>query len=172
MRKSIITALVLCFVGIASVSAQKFAFIDSEYILENIQEYKQNKTKMEAQAKTYQAEVQKLGQEIEKLYSNLQEKAKGMSEAQLAKEQEKIQKKEEAAMELGKKYFGPEGAMAKMKETLIDPFHDKIYEAAKVVAMKQDYAAIIDRATANSIIFAQPKYDISNEILSVMGYSK
>lgn len=172
MKKSIIATLVICVMSIVSVSAQKYAFIDTDYILNNIAEYKTNQEKIDERAKVYQDEVQAKGQEIEKLYKALQDKAKNLSESQLVKEQEAIQKKEQAAMELGRKYFGPEGAMEKLKEQLIDPIHDKIYEAAKVIAMQQDYAAIIDRATANSIIFAQPKYDISNEILSVMGYSK
>ena len=59
-----------------------------------------------------------------------------------------------------------------MKAKLLDPFHDKIYEACKVIAVRDDYAAIIDRASATSIIFALPQYDISNEVLAIMGYSK
>ncbi|WP_018109749.1 OmpH family outer membrane protein [Bacteroides propionicifaciens] len=172
MKKFIFTAFLFCLIGTLGANAQKFAFIDTELILSQIDEFKANEDKIEQQAKVYQAEVQKMGEEVEKLYKNLQENAKKLSEAQLEKQQAEIQKKEAAVMEQGRKYFGPEGAIAQMKEKLLNPFYDKIYEASKQVAIQYDYAAIIDRATASSVIFAQPKHDISNEILSVMGYSK
>jgi outer membrane protein len=69
-------------------------------------------------------------------------------------------------------YFGPEGEMAKKQNELITPIEDKIYEAVKQIALQRGYDAIIDRASANSVIFASPKIDISNEILTKLGYSK
>lgn len=172
MKKFAFTAILLCLIATVGANAQKFAFIDTEFILSQIDEFQTNQDKIEQQAKIYQAEVQKMGEEVENLYKNLQENSKKLSESQLEKQQIEIQKKEAAVMEQGRKYFGPEGAIADMKEKLLNPFYDKIYEASKQVAIKYDYAAIIDRATASSVIFAQPKHDISNEILSVMGYSK
>ena len=106
------------------------------------------------------------------MVEDFQAKASTMNDSQRKKMQETLMNKEQAVMELGAKYFGPEGAIEDMKAKLLDPFYDKIYEASKVIAVKEDYAAIIDRATATSIIFALPQYDISNEVLAIMGYSK
>ena len=172
MKKSILITLLLCVLSVVNVTAQKFAFIDTEYILNKIPEYKSNQDKIDKQAQNYQLEVKKITEEVQNMYQDFQEKSKSMKDNQKEKQQEIIMNKEKEAMELGRKYFGPEGAIADMKSKLLDPFFDKIYEAAKIIALKYDYAAIIDRATASSIIFAKPQYDISNEILATMGYSK
>ena len=74
--------------------------------------------------------------------------------------------------DLRKKYFGPEGEMAQKEEALMAPIQNRIYEAVKQIALQRGYDAIIDRASANSVIFASPKIDISNEILTKLGYSK
>lgn len=172
MKKSVLAILIISLFSSMNATAQKFAFIDTEYILSKIDEYQLNQHKIEEKAQSYQLEVKKVSEEVETMYKNFQEKAETMNDKQIQSMQEKIMKKEQEAMELGRKYFGPEGAIADMKSKLLTPFFDKIYEASKVIALKYDYAAIIDRATANSVIFAQPEYDISNEILATMGYSK
>ena len=69
------------------------------------------------------------------------------------------------------KYFGPEGELAQKQEELIGPIQDKIYEAVKQISQQKGYDAVIDRASASSIIFASPRIDISNEVLSKLGYS-
>ncbi|MGL5261988.1 MAG: OmpH family outer membrane protein [Bacteroides sp.] len=172
MKKSIFVTLLVGLIASTNVFAQKFAFIDTEYILSNISEYTSNQNKIDSKAKTYQDEIQKASEDFKKMIEDFQAKAKSMNESQRTKMQETILQKEQAVMELGNKYFGPDGAIEDMKAKLLDPFYDKIYEASKIIATKEDYAAIIDRATATSIIFALPQYDISNEVLAIMGYSK
>ena len=75
-------------------------------------------------------------------------------------------------MELRQKYFGNEGEMRKKEEALIIPIQDQIYEAVKQISMQKGYDIVIDRASENSMIYASPKIDISNEILRKLGYSK
>ena len=79
--------------------------------------------------------------------------------------------KEKEAAELRQKYFGPQGEMMKKQQELIAPIQDQIYNAVKEIAMAQNYDAVIDRASAQSMIFASPRIDISNEVLSRLGYS-
>ena len=74
-------------------------------------------------------------------------------------------------MELKQKYFGPEGELFKKRESLIKPIQDEIYNAVKEVSENKGYSLVIDRASDMSIIFASPKIDISNEVLTKMGYS-
>ena len=69
------------------------------------------------------------------------------------------------------RYFGPEGEMAKKEEALITPIQNKIYEAVKLISQQRGYDAVIDRASATSVIFASPRIDISNEVLSKLGCS-
>mgnify|MGYP000763475565 FL=1 len=94
-----------------------------------------------------------------------------MSAAQKSQKEEAIIAKEKEAAELRKKYFGPEGEMAKKQQALINPIQDKIYEAVKQIAQQNRYDAVVDRSSAQSIIFASPRIDISNEVLSKLGYS-
>jgi outer membrane protein len=75
-------------------------------------------------------------------------------------------------MELRQKYFGNEGEMRKKEEALIMPIQNQIYETVKEISMQKGYDIVIDRASANSMIYASPKIDISNEILRKLGYSK
>ena len=94
-----------------------------------------------------------------------------MSASQRTQKEEAIVAKEKEAAELRQRYFGPEGEMAKKQEALITPIQDKIYEIVKQISIQKNYDAVIDRASAASIIFASPRIDISNEVLSKLGYS-
>ncbi len=158
----VLTLIVLTTLG---ASAQKYAFIDTDYIVNNIPAYVEYSKQIDQKSEAFQKEVTKAGDQVQALYDTYQAQAASMTDQQKKENEERIIKAEKAAMELGRKYFGPEGEIAKLKENLLNPIHDQIYEAAKQISLKEDYAAIIDRATATSIIFAQPKYDISDQII-------
>jgi outer membrane protein len=121
--------------------------------------------------KQYQSEVEAKAKEAEALYKEYQKASASLSAAQKTQREEAIVAKEKEAAELRKKYFGPEGEMAKKQEALITPIQDKIYEAVKQISEQKGYAAVVDRGSAQSIIFASPSIDISNEVLSRLGYS-
>ncbi len=150
---------------------QKFALIDMEYILKNIPAYEQANTQLNQASQQYQSEVEAKAKEAEALYKEYQKASASLSAAQKTQREEAIVAKEKEAAELRKKYFGPEGEMAKKQEALIAPIQDKIYEAVKQISEQKGYAAVVDRGSAQSIIFASPSIDISNEVLSRLGYS-
>ena len=81
-------------------------------------------------------------------------------------------KKEQAAQDLKRKYFGAEGELYKKRESLMKPIQDEIYNAVKEIANDKGYQMVIDRASAGSMIFASPRIDISNEVLTKLGYAK
>jgi len=89
-----------------------------------------------------------------------------------SKREEEIVQKEQEAQDLKRKYFGADGELYKRRETLMKPIQDEIYNAVKEIADDRGYQIVIDRASAMSIIYASPKIDISNEVLSKLGYSK
>lgn len=162
----------LLFVAcVFTASAQKFALIDMEYILKNIPAYEQANTQLNQASQQYQSEVEAKAKEAEALYKEYQKASASLSAAQKTQREEAIVAKEKEAAELRKKYFGPEGEMAKKQEALIAPIQDKIYEAVKQISEQKGYAAVVDRGSAQSIIFASPSIDISNEVLSRLGYS-
>ena len=165
MKKILIAMLML--LGGSGVWAQKFALVDLEYILKNIPAYEQ----LNQVSKKWQAEVEALTSEAETLYKNYQSEAVFLSEEQKTKREESIVAKEKEAAELKKKYFGPEGELYKKRESLMAPIQEEIYTAIKDISDQKGYALILDRASDAGIIFASPKIDISNEVLTKLGYN-
>lgn len=170
MRKSI-WILFWLFAASVTAHAQKFALIDMEYILENIPAYGQANEELAGASKQWQEEVEKLAGEAKELYKNYQSQIALLSETQRGKREEEIVAKEKAVSDLRRRYFGPEGELYKMREELIGPIQDEVYAAVKAISTQRGYTMVIDRASASSIIYASPAIDISDEVLSRMGYS-
>ncbi len=169
MKKILIAMLML--LGGSGVWAQKFALVDLEYILKNIPAYERANEQLNQVSKKWQAEVEALTSEAETLYKNYQSEAVFLSEEQKTKREESIVAKEKEAAELKKKYFGPEGELYKKRESLMAPIQEEIYTAIKDISDQKGYALILDRASDAGIIFASPKIDISNEVLTKLGYN-
>ena len=153
-----------------AANAQKFALIDTEYIMKNIPAAQSANEQMQEATKKYQSEVEALAKEAQKMFQDYQAKSSTLSAAQKTKTEDAIVAKEKAAAELKRNYFGPE-ANSKMRDKLITPIQDDIYEAVKAISQQHGYDLIIDRASATGIIFANPRIDISDEILRKLGYS-
>ena len=168
--KKFILSFLMCTACIFASHAQKFALIDMEYILKNIPAYQQAINQLDQASQQYQKIIDAKRKEAETLYKAYQQGAASMSAAQRTQKEEAIVAKEKEASELRQRYFGPEGEMAKKQEALIAPIQDKIYEIVKQISIQKNYDAVIDRASATSIIFASPRIDISQEVLSRLGY--
>lgn len=163
----IVTATLLSL----TATAQKFALVDMEYIMSNIPAYERANEQLNQVSKKWQAEVEALDNEAKTLYKNYQNEAAFLSEAQKKEREEAIVSKETEAAELKKKYFGPEGELYKKRTSLIAPIQDEIYNAIKGIASTRGFQLVLDRASDAGIIFASPSIDISNEVLSKLGYS-
>lgn len=157
--------------GALQASAQKFALVDMEYILKNIPAYERANEQLNQVSKKWQAEVDALQTEAQTLYKNYQNEAVFLSEEQKTKQEEAIVAKEREAAELKRKYFGPDGELFKKRESLMTPIQDEIYNAVKDICDLRGYSLILDRASDAGIIFASPKIDISNEVLTKLGYN-
>jgi outer membrane protein len=174
MKKIVVISLLLA-AGVFSalnVQAQKFALIDMEYILKNIPAYEIANDQLNTISKKWQLEVEALQQEAQNKYKTYQADLVFLSPEMKTKREAEIVAKEQEAQELKRKYFGTDGELYKKRESLIKPIQDEIYNAVKEIATAKGYAAIVDRASAMSIIYASPQIDISNEILTKLGYSK
>ena len=121
--------------------------------------------------KKYQSEVEVIAKEAQKMFQDYQAQSSTLSAAQKTKKEDEIVAKEKSAAELKRKYFGPEGELAKMQEKLINPIQDEIYGAVKELSQLHGYDLVLDRASAAGIIFANPRIDISDEVLRKLGYS-
>ena len=151
--------------------AQKFALVDMEYILKNIPAYERANEQLNQVSRKWQAEVEALTQEAQTLYKKYQSEAVFLSEEQKTKSEEAVVAKEKEAAELKKKYFDPEGELYKKRESLMAPIQEEIYNAVKDISDQKGYSLILDRASDAGIIFASPKIDISNEVLTKLGYN-
>lgn len=171
MKKIIITLLtaVACSLG---AYAQKFALVDMEYILSNIPQYEIANDQLNQLSQRWQKEVEALGKQAETMYKDYQSNMVFLSDEQKKKQEESITAKEKEAVELRNKYFGPEGDLYTMRQKLMQPIQDEVYNAVKAVSEDRGYQCIFDRASATEIIFASPRIDISNEVLAKLGYSK
>lgn len=152
--------------------AQKFALIDMEFILQQIPSYEQANKQIESLSKQWQADIEAKAGEAKKLYEEYQKSAANMTAEQRTAKEEEIIAKEKEAAELRQSYFGPQGEAMKKRQELISPIQDAIYNAVKEIATQKGYDAVIDRASSQSMIFASPRIDISNEVLLKLGYSK
>jgi outer membrane protein len=168
--KKILIAMLMLLSG-SGIWAQKFALVDLEYILKNIPAYERANEQLNQVSKKWQAEVEALTTEAETLYKNYQSEAVFLSEEQKTKREEAIVAKEKEAAELKKKYFGPEGELYKKRESLMAPIQEEIYTAIKDISDQKGCGLILDRASDAGIIFASPKIDISNEVLTKLGYN-
>lgn len=169
--KKVILTIIIALTGMITAQAQRFALIDMEYILKHIPAYEQANRQMESLSQQYQKEIEAKGQEAKSLYEAYQQSASTLSDSQRTEKENAIVAKEKEAADLRARYFGPEGEMAKKQKELIAPIQDAIYNAVKTVATQQGYDVVFDRSSDQSMIFASPRIDISNEILSKLGYS-
>ena len=169
MRKIIFVFAML--VSAMTVSAQKFALVDMEYILKNIPAYERANEQLNQVSKKWQAEVDALSTEAQTMYKNYQNEVVFLSQEQKKERQDAIMEKEKQASELKRKYFAPDGELFKKRASLMTPIQDEIYNAVKDSADLRGYQLVIDRASDTGIIFGSPKIDISNEVLQKLGYS-
>ncbi len=154
----------------ATVCAQKYALVDMEYILKNVPAYERACEQLNQVSRKWQAEVELLEEESRTLYNAYQAESMFLSDEQRTKSEEAIIAKEKEASELKKKYFGPEGELFKKRESLMTPIHEEIYNAVKDIADLKGYSMVLDRAAESGIIYASPKVDISNDVLTKLGY--
>ncbi len=171
MKKSVLT-LILVLAAAAAASAQKFAMVDMEYILRNVPAYEMANEQVNQLSQRWQREVEAVGKEAETLYQNFLADKVFLTDDQVKKREEAIVAKEKEATDLRYKYFGPEGELYKKRLSLLKPIQDEVYNAIKKVAGQRGYQAVFDRASSSEIIYASPTIDISNEVLTTMGYSK
>ena len=170
--KKIILSLMILLCGAGVVSAQKFALVDMDYILRNVPAYEMANEQLNQVSQRWEKEVNQLSQEAETMYKNYQSDMVFLTDDQKKKREEAIVAKEKEATDLRYKYFGPEGELYKKRQSLMKPIQDDVYNAVKAVAEEKGYQTIFDRASSQSIVFASPRIDVSNEVLAKLGYSK
>ncbi len=171
MKKILIA---LCFVAAAAfgASAQKLALVNMDYVLRNLPDYEMANEQLNQVSQRWEKEIVALQKEAETMYKNYQADMVFLTQEQQNKRAEEVAAKEKEVAELRSKYFGPEGELYKKRQSLMKPIQENIYNAVKAVSEERKYQVIFDRASSQSIIFASPTIDVSNEVLAKLGFSK
>lgn len=171
MKKIIIVAC-LMLLYTATTFAQKFAFIDSEYILENIPSYKAAQEQLDQLSGQYQKELESMHAELDQMYKDFQSESVLLSDEMKRKREDVIVSKEKEYKELQRKYFGRDGDLFKKRQGLIKPIQDDIFNAIQEISNEGGYAVIFDKANGVTLIYTNPKFDLSDQVLAKLGYKK
>ncbi|HEX2976056.1 MAG TPA: OmpH family outer membrane protein [Bacteroidales bacterium] len=158
------------FLTASMAIAQKYAFVDSEYIRKNIPAFNAAQEQLDKLSKQWEKEVADGYAVVEQMYKSYQNDAVLLSQDMKAKREEAIVNKEKEMKDLQNKYFGMQGELFKKREELVKPIQDEILKAIKELAIEGSYAVIFDTATGGNILFANPKFDVSDQVLEKLGY--
>ena len=169
--KTIVLGLLFVF-GMSFVSsAQKYAYIDSDYILQSVPEYKEAKEKLDKLAERWT-------KEIEDRYDVLKKKKEAFAREEVLlpaeekkKRAEEIEKLQTESMEMQKLRFGVSGDYFQKRQELIKPIQDKVFEAMQKVASKKNYSFIFDKSNQSNLVYADSKFDLSDDVIKEMGYT-
>ena len=157
----------------ASISfAQKFGYVDTEFILNQIPEYKAAKAELNKNSADWKKEIEAKYAEINKLHETYQVEKILLTDELCKKREKDIDSKEKDAKALQQQRFGADGDLFKKRMELLKPIQDKVYNAIKSVAEKLHLVVIIDKANDMVMVYANPKYDKSEDVLMFLGVTK
>jgi outer membrane protein len=162
--------VVISLMMIASTFAQKFAYVDTEYILNNIPTYKAAQDQLDKLSADWQKEIENKYAEIDKMYKDYQTESVMLSADMKKKRENEIVEKEKQTKELQKKYFGKDGALFKKRQELVKPIQDEVFNKVKEMAVEGNYSVIFDTSSGMNMLYTDPKYDKSDEVLTKLGY--
>ena len=171
MKKLILSAIAVILISTASF-AQKIGYVDTDYILSNIPEYKAAQAEIDKISVDWQKEIEAKYGEIDRLYKIFQAEAVLLTDDMKKKRENEIINKEKEVKELQKQRFGVDGELFTKRMELVKPIQDKVYSAIKQVAERGGLAFIFDKAGQVSLLYSNSKYDKSEDVLTFMGYNK
>ena len=167
MKKLLFTFIFIF--GTAFVFSQKYAYIDSDFILGSVPEYKESKDKLDKLADRWTKEIEERYEILKMKKDNFAREEVLLPTEEKTKRKEEIEKLETEAMQMQKVRFGVNGDYFQKRQELIKPIQDKVYEAMQKVASKRNYSFVFDKANQSNLIYADSKLDISEEVLKEMG---
>ncbi|MGM0503370.1 MAG: OmpH family outer membrane protein [Bacteroidota bacterium] len=161
---------ILLFVVPNFIFGQKFAYVDTEYILSNIPSYKAAQDKLNDLSNVWQKEIEEEYENIDRMYKDFQAEKVLLTDEMIKQREAEINNAEKEVKDLQRKYFGTNGELFKKREELIKPIQNEVYTVIQDIAQSGNYAIIFDTATNSNVLFTDPKYDKSDEVLEKLGY--
>jgi outer membrane protein len=168
MRKILLLAVCSLFIaGIAQ--AQKYAIIDTKYILDKMPEYKAAQKQLDDFAAGWQKEIDNMQKDLDKMYREYDAEQVMLSDDLKKKREDQLFQKEKAVRDLQRQRFGFEGDLFKKRQELVKPIQDKVYNAVQKLAVQRGYDFILDKSEGITVIFADPKLEKSDDVLKELG---
>ncbi len=169
MKKLLFLALMVLGTAVGASAQQRYAVIDTKYILERIPAYKEADAKLKLVGEQWQKEIDDLQVQLDKMYKNYESEQFMLTDALKKKREDELFEKEKQVRDLQKKRFGYEGDLFKERQRLIKPVQDKVYDAIQKIATSRSYDFVLDKSEGITIIFADPKLDKSDDVLKELG---
>ena len=168
MKKFFLLAVISLTLA-ATAQAQKYAIIDTKYILDKMPEYKTAQKQLDDIAAGWQKEIDGMQQELDKMYKDFDAEQVMLSDDLKKKREDQLFVKEKTLRDLQKSRFGFEGELFKKRQELIKPVQDKVYNAVQKLATQRGYDFILDKSEGITVIFADPKLEKSDDVLRELG---
>ena len=169
MHKKLFIVPLFLLVSVLS-HAQRYAVIDSKYILEKLGDYKESQIKLDQFSSQWQQEIEKKQAELDKMYKDYDAEQVMLSNELKKKREDELYNREKEVRDLQKKHFGFEGDLFKKRQELIKPIQDRVYVAIQKLAIERSYDFILDKSEGITVIFADPKLDKSDEVLKFLSF--
>lgn len=170
---SSVFALLVAGFMFTSISAtgqqQKYAYVDTQYILDNIPEFQDAQDELDEFSSKWQQEIEDIYSLVGEMYQKYQAESVLLPEDVKRKREEEIVNKEKEVKELQRTYFGSEGELYKKRQELIQPIQEKVYNAIESIAATNNYSFVFDKAGGMTLLYGNPKYDISDDVLDEVG---
>lgn len=166
MRNLLLTLLLL--ISTVSLQAQRFGYVDTDFILKNLPQYNQAQQTLQSQTKQWNKEIQNRQEALDQKQADFLNEKVLLTDEQIKSEQEEINFEIEELKRLQEKRYGQEGDLIRLRKSIVKPIQDQIWIAVKQVAEKRNYGFIFDKGSDLIMVYTDPKFDISREVLLLM----
>ncbi len=168
MKKLFLT-LLIPVLAVTAAFAQRFAYVDSEYILKHVPEYASSQKQLAAISDQWQKETDARFQEIDRMYKAYQADQVLMTADMKKRRENEIIDKEKAAKDFQRQKFGPDGELAQRSTTLIKPIQDRVAKAVQAIAESENLDMVFDKNSEVIMLYANPRYDKSAAVITRLG---
>lgn len=167
--KKILFSFLMIFAFAFGAFAQRYAIVDTRYILDKLPEYKEAQTRLDQFSAQWQKEIDDKQADLDKMYRSYESEQVMLSDELKRKREDELFIREKEVRDLQRKRFGFEGDLFKRRQELVKPIQDKVYNAIQKIAVNRQYDFILDKSEGITVIFADPKLDRSEDILKELG---
>ena len=168
MKKTIFFTLCLLGSFLIGHAQARYAIVDTKYILDKMPEYKEAQKKLDQTSMQWQKEIDDKQAALDKMYKDFDAEQVMLSDTLKKKREDQLFNKEKEVRDLQRKRFGYEGDLFKLRQDLVKPVQDKVYNAIQQLAVNRMYDFILDKSEGITVIFADPKLDKSEDVLKIL----